>query len=90
MDYQEAFEFALKVSKDAGAFIKESYYQEKAIHFKDTVDLVTDTVCISCMRKLTGRIKRLKKLLSTAFARSILSTSSWARNLCRWDTLRRL
>jgi hypothetical protein len=44
MDYQEAFEFALQVSKEAGDFIKQAFYQEKAIHFKDTVDLVTDTV----------------------------------------------
>ena len=43
-DYQEIFEFALSVAKEAGVMIKEAYYKEKAITFKDTVDLVTETV----------------------------------------------
>jgi hypothetical protein len=43
-EYNEAFEFAVTIAKEAGSLIKEAYYQEKAIHFKDTVDLVTETV----------------------------------------------
>lgn len=46
-DYQEIFDFALMVAKEAGVMIKEAYYKEKAITFKDTVDLVTETVFIS-------------------------------------------
>lgn len=46
--YAEIFDFAVNVAKEAGSMIREAYHKEKAITFKDTVDLVTETVFCFC------------------------------------------
>lgn len=41
--HKEYLDFALILAKEAGALIKEAFYKEKAITFKDATDMVTET-----------------------------------------------
>ncbi len=41
--YAEYSELAVSLATKAGAMIKEAFYKEKELVYKDVVDLVTDT-----------------------------------------------